>query len=380
MSNADGQLYAEQELTAILFALAGIEIQRTAARDSDGVSSHKLLKTIANCVWDYGLLPKVSKGGVGVSRPGDLVWTPHRYGALGLIKASRAYSSVRVSYGSFCYPQYIVHRGTYQKYNIAIKYPSPRMRRFVFPDYLSFETITKSGIERIDQTIWPELVGIYAKLDDRSLNCLASCRNEAAAVHSLWIELVFFLHGLQETCEQLEEDPSVLERAENREALNGTALRTFAAAREFRYKLELLNRRDEAVDRAHRLSVRSQLHEYIPITHSNVAPPIALGRFIQIAEKINSVSLIVESLFRCVGLGEHDGSIVDIETCCHSVRNMVAFEEVAGLYYGPEPREIARLCWRLCSQLRSSCECALGMVVMDPIAHYRSFFESFYPA
>ena len=200
MMSIEGELYARQELTAVLFTLAGIEIQRVASSAEPGIAARRLLKTLANTVWDYSLLPERSLGRLRVLPPGDFVWTPHRHGALGMVKPSVVYRRGVLSYGSFYDPTVLLNLGNYQKYQIQIHRTPQGLRRIVFPQYLRFEAIVKSGIERIDEQVWCQIVRLYSPLDDKTLNCLASCRNETAVVQSLLVELVFFFQEVQFVC------------------------------------------------------------------------------------------------------------------------------------------------------------------------------------
>ncbi len=379
--SAESQVYSEQELTAIFFALAGMEIQRCNALAGGGVSPRRLFKTIANCIWDYSFLPRASGDKLLVSKPGDLIWTPHRFGALGLIKPSRAYNcnSVRVSYGSFYYPQDILHRGTYQKYGIRTERYTADGMRFVFPEFISYEAVTKSGIERIDQTLWPELVRSYARLNSKTVNCLASCRNAAAAIHSLWVELVFFFDSLRTVCRQLEDMPIALEAPESRRRLDAEVKRAYDAGREYEGKIELWRFRDEAVTTFRSRGEASQLDEYIPVLDSALNPPVSLPQMLSLAKDIKNVNCIVGALLRRVGLGPCEAGIVELEECCDGLGLGITFKDVAELYYGPDAREIAGLCLNLSFRLKAHCEEMLGVTILAPPEHYSEFFEKMYP-
>src|ERR1039458_6579035 len=180
MTSKSAQLRSEEK-TALLFSLAGVAIQQV--RGTDNISGRRLFKVLANCVWDWSWIPIASKQQFLVSEVADLVWVPHRFGALGLVKPTIRYVDIPLQYGLFAHPNELLQCGQYAKYNIASFTDAKGKPRLRFPAFISFEQQKHAGVNDIDLHSWPQLTGFYGTLEDETLDALASCRTETAAVH-----------------------------------------------------------------------------------------------------------------------------------------------------------------------------------------------------
>jgi hypothetical protein len=90
-----------EERTALLFNLAGVHIQKVRSSSAVGVSSRRLYKVLANCIWDCHWLSHDHPAEFPFRGVGDLVWIPHRFGALGQVIPQLEYENLTLEHGLF---------------------------------------------------------------------------------------------------------------------------------------------------------------------------------------------------------------------------------------------------------------------------------------
>ena len=189
-----GELTEKQKLcleqrTAFLINLTGVAAQEILG---EGISTRKLYKILANTLVDWHWLSNKHYDKFPFLGAGELVWVPHRFGALGLVVPKIEYANITLHLGLFPNILQLFESGEYAKYGAKSIERSSHDRSIIFPKFIALDSSVKSGVEHHERHFWSILVSIYSRLDDAALDALASCRTKTLAVHSLWVQLLLW--------------------------------------------------------------------------------------------------------------------------------------------------------------------------------------------
>jgi hypothetical protein len=372
-----------EEKTALLFSLAGVAIQQ--ARRTDSVSSRRLFKVLANCVWDWSWIPIASKQQFLVSEVADLVWVPHRFGALGLVKPTIKYLGIPLQYGLFAHPAQLIGCGVYAKYNIA-SFSDPQGRpRVRFPAFISFEQQKHAGVNDIDLHFWPQLAGFYGALEDETLDALASCRTETAVVHSLWAQIVLWREDVSVMARILQDFPPDTRTPLQKSDLNEATLQATAAASQFGKKATYWRRRDEVLSKVHAHAPHFELGTYVPTITANPKCQFApkIKAFLALEPTIGAANLLVQGL--CAQLGLHD-KLVDIKRAEEAVEvlnanrpDKLSFQTVAALWFDRSDADVGEFIEQLLATTTQQLEVAVDVPIAEARRHYKEHVNDRYP-
>lgn len=180
-----------EERTAFLVILAGVVVQESLP-DGEGVAIHRLYKILSNAIIDWHWLSYLHPEKFNFNGIGELVWIPHKLGALGQIVPSIEYVSIKLHFSLF--PNFVeLFKSTiYNKYGIKEIKSINNQTHIYFPRYVDYKTRCKSKVEDNEQHYWERLVKIYAALDYSTLDAMASCRTKTLATHNLWVLFVLW--------------------------------------------------------------------------------------------------------------------------------------------------------------------------------------------
>jgi hypothetical protein len=377
-----------EERTALFLTLAGVAIQKDSP---EAVSSRKLFKVLANSVWDWCLLPEASGNSLSVSDSGDLVWVPHRFGSLGLVQPSINYPNVRQSFGLFAHMSDLLRLGIYAKYGVRIV-PAGSDRdgqriAFEFPQFLSISQLLQSRVDEIDRHVWSELTQIYAGLDDRSLDTMASCRNSTTTTFSLWTQLVVWRDDLLLACGILQEVPERQRTPGESLALSSAVARAAAAASQFGRKVRYWQERDSVISDVRKAAVGTELNSLIPVTafHRSTVDSDQLDALLNVRDIMSAGSTIFQGLFRQYGLAP--GTPADprsAEDALRVIRERTGavewgFRELATLWCGTEIKPVADYIETLLSVVITTVERETRLTIANTREHYRTFMQANYP-
>jgi hypothetical protein len=236
------------EQTALLFAITGRVIQEEASRgllnDQRGsalVPYQRLYKVLANVIWDWYWLPKSLFSDHRLFLPiPALRWTPHRFGALGLISPLLDYP-VRRRHGWVDFAD-LIRCGIFKRYKIQF---DPARGAFAFPPVPAELRAGGAIKDETDRHRWETLSRIYAlcgqEFNVETLDALASCRTGTAAFHSLWVQVIVWKQACRDLAALLRDSVDPFSDNEDRWHIEDFLEREAAAAANFSRKIRYWN-------------------------------------------------------------------------------------------------------------------------------------------
>ena len=136
-----------EERTSFLVNFTGVETKRALSIQSEGVSTRRLYKILANTIYDWHWLSYDNPNRFAFRGVGELVWIPHRFGSLGLVAPSIEYNSnIKLHYGLFANIIDLFASKEYAKWGYKEIKQVGDERHIVFAPFLNFELLEKSEL------------------------------------------------------------------------------------------------------------------------------------------------------------------------------------------------------------------------------------------
>ena len=292
-----------QERTSLFINSAGTQIQRRENCAATGVSTKRLYKVIANAIWDWhwlahGILPNSSINGIG-----DLVWVPHRFGALGLVVPKITYRHVVLWHGHFANYLELFAGKTYSQHGFrGIR--QERGERFLLfsQQTMDLERMKKQALTSDEWTYWRELIDCYAGQTTETLNACASCRNQTSTLHNLWIQYVVWKHNMSTVARTLRE----LAVAQRSPFIEERILHARFAIKQVAAKIEYYDNRQLYLARIKEASSFTEFAAAVPVTseglHWEASSEEALTKLIALAPTLEALHDLAEVLCNRLGL------------------------------------------------------------------------------
>ncbi|MEI9972528.1 MAG: hypothetical protein WDO73_11015 [Ignavibacteriota bacterium] len=382
MSRLEGDHLRREERTAVFLALAGIGIQRK--QGSGPVSSRRLYKVLANCIWDWAFLPDASQGKIRVGNPGDLVWVPYRYGSLGHVMPTICYKDIELLDGLFVHPVDLFRCPQYSKYGIKVVTGQNGRPALQFPNFLPFKEQTHSGVQHVDLNFWNEAVSFYARQPDDVLDALASCRTETATSLNLWTQLMFWKEDTLKAAQLLRDTPNFeVEPVRNR--LQRISSDAFGAASQFSIKAAYWRTRDHVVLQATSGVEPSEIGEFVPIRSVRSGCPAAarLPVLLGMEDCVRSCNNIVRFLFGRLAIVNPTFDIEQAEQALEAVSKVLPeklpFQPFAVLAYQKNSKAIGQYVEDLVRLFCDYTSLLLDLGLYERRLHFREFVKYHYP-
>lgn len=181
-------------LTGVCAQRARREARARAGKHDDvvsGVRPRLLYKLLANALWDWHWLSKVSPSRFKFYGVGDLVWLPHFFGAVGQVAPKEKFPTIDLRYGLFADPGiFFAKSRVYQLFGFKGVIEKDEKRYLVFPDYIDDQLARKFDIQPYEERYWEVVVNAYLRASDMERDALSSCRTPDATLHSLVVQLL----------------------------------------------------------------------------------------------------------------------------------------------------------------------------------------------
>lgn len=180
-----------QERTSLFINSAGTAIQRTANVSDAGVSAMKLYKVLANAIWDWHWLADSNKGNSAILGIGDLKWVPHRFGSLGQVAPQLKYPNISLRHGYFATFAELYQSKLYSQFGFrGARVVGSDTHFFFSKQPLTVQQVKKQALTIEEWLYWAQIIECYSRQTLETLNAMASCRNDTAFFHNLWIQYV----------------------------------------------------------------------------------------------------------------------------------------------------------------------------------------------
>lgn len=293
-----------EERTALLINLAGTTAQETLSIVDDGILARKFYKILANVIIDWHWLPyKVEK--FQLNGIGYLVWIPNRFGGLGQINPAIEYEQIELHFGVFANMAELFSLKPYNTYGYRDTVVRHGQRYFLFPTFIGLDVLNNSGVEGQEIFYWKELVKIYSKMDDQTLDALASSRNRTLTVHSLWTLFVLWERHMGKAINALRRrHPASLDELKKKELLiNIENARN--CIREIYSIIKYHRNIEDHLEKGREYAINSELFPLIPcVDELNSEIPNKLDIFIVLADVLESLHDVCREFQIQLDLGE----------------------------------------------------------------------------
>ncbi len=293
-----------EERTALLINLAGTTAQETLSIVDDGILARKFYKILANVIIDWHWLPyketKFQLNGIGY-----LVWIPNRFGGLGQINPAIEYEQIELHFGVFANMAELFSLKPYNTYGYRDTVVRHGQRYFLFPTFIGLDVLNNSGVEGQEIFYWKELVKIYSKMDDQTLDALASSRNRTLTVHSLWTLFVLWERHMGKAINALRRrHPASLDELKKKELLiNIENARN--CIREIYSIIKYHKNIEDHLEKGREYAINSELFPLIPcVDELNSEIPNKLDIFIVLADVLESLHDVCREFQIQLDLGE----------------------------------------------------------------------------
>lgn len=386
------QILLMEERTSFFINLAGIHTQETLGLVEKGVPTRKLYKVLANVITEWHWLSFRSPEKFSFEGTGWLVWVPHRFGALGLVASNLEYSSqVRLHSGVFPNVIDLFTSGIYAKYGFRGVRREGDERHLLFAPYMPFDLLQKSRTGSQERHFWPKLVEVYAKLDDKTLDALSSCRNESTCAHSLWIQLVSWKRHMGTVLDLIQQNGTAHLRDEEKDLLRSHLRNARACVKQFAVKLGYRNDIAKYIEAVRQGAAHTEFAQQIPCLDE--IPTISS----QIGSKCEILANLSESVYALHGICGELRKLIDLDHTNEQPdkvvleRNLGLISQLTGssdlldlrrwlvLLMNHNEREMARLCFELVDSVFGCFEKRLDLKIMRPTPHYKAFLSDYYP-
>ena len=284
--------------------MAGTTAQETLSIVDDGILARKFYKILANVIIDWHWLPyKVEK--FQLNGIGYLVWIPNRFGGLGQINPAIEYEQIELHFGVFANMAELFSLKPYNTYGYRDTVVRHGQRYFLFPTFIGLDVLNNSGVEGQEIFYWKELVKIYSKMDDQTLDALASSRNRTLTVHSLWTLFVLWERHMGKAINALRRrHPASLDELKKKELLiNIENARN--CIREIYSIIKYHRNIEDHLEKGREYAINSELFPLIPcVDELNSEIPNKLDIFIVLADVLESLHDVCREFQIQLDLGE----------------------------------------------------------------------------
>jgi hypothetical protein len=384
------QIVLMEERTSFFINLAGIHIQKTLHLEDSGVPTRKLYKVLANALSDWHWLSYQYPKRFQFAGAGWLTWVPHRFGALGFVASNMQYGpQIHLNCGLFPNMIDLFNSGIYAKYGFRGVRKEGDERRLLFAPFIRYDMLKKSGSGQHEQHFWPQLIEIYAKLDDKTLDALASCRTGTTTTHSLWIQLVSWKRHMGRVLDTLQQSGSSL-TPQQRQTVGANFEEARTCVKQFFVKIGYWNDIDRFVSKAREEAAKTELNDLVP----------SLNEIRNLSSLIGSKNAVLENQFKFVeslhGLCGEIRKLIDdpatyqpdtdtLERTLDNLRPILALDELLQLrrwlllLMQQNVHDLARLCNDLVNAVFNVFEEELSLPILRLTPHYKAFLASYYP-
>jgi len=382
-----------EERTAFLVNFTGVQAQQVLSSQEEGISTRKLYKILANTIVDWHWLSYKDNGRFAFRGIGELVWTPHKFGALGLVAPSIEYNSnIKLHCGLFPNIIDLFSSKEYAKWGYKGIIKAGDERHIVFAPYLEFQLLEKSKVEPQERHFWSMLVEVYSKLNDRTLDALASCRNKTATAHSLWIQLVNWKRHMGTAFDMLQQVNIVSMDDDTKRNVKNHIEAARACVKQFFVKIEHHNNIGKYVDSVKSIAANTELHSDIPCLDEPSSTSSTMeekcGVFLELAEYLSALHAVCGEFRKQIQIDENAES-PDLTILSKNLNTLTKILSPANPlldpkrwlipFLQPNEREIAMLCLSLIEEVFAIFEVRLGLSIFRPTPHYREFLFKYYP-
>lgn len=381
-----------EERTAFFINYTGIISQQSLKAVDEGISTRKLYKILANVIIDWHWLSYIHRDKFAFRGIGELVWVPHKFGALGLIAPQVPYRT-DMHLGLFPNVLSLVSTRMYKYWGVRGVKEVGDERHIQFAPFLPFQALEKSRVQAHERYFWEKLAGVYSVLDDDSLNALASCRNDSSSAHSLWIQFVNWKRHMGTALDMAvkESFASMAEHRKKEVLENIESAR--ACIKQFFKKKDFHEHIDSYIDKAKQRASQTELEGYIPCVNDDKRIIDRIGSkysiFVELSEYISALHAICGEFRKQITTGEGDEKPDPIKLG----KNLERLKKVVrtsnldlvepARWYLPflesNEREIARLCLLLIDEVFGYFQKQLNLPFHRPTKHYTEFLSKFYP-
>jgi len=379
-----------EERTAFLVNLAGFVIQEQMSAADMGISTRKLYKVLANVVIDWHWLSYNHPDRFRFNGVGEIVWIPHKFGALGQITPSVEYKDVQLYYGLFPNFVRLFESRVYSKYGVRGIKSIGNQTYILFPTYIDYPAKRKSRVEPQEQHYWERLVKVYSALDDTSLDALASCRTETFGTHSLWMQFVLWKRYMGFAIDYLRQENGYSLQEDLKNKLTNYIDTARACIGQIFVKIDHVNHLDEHIIKAQQTSFSREFSSLIPCRdelHSDISGKLA--GFVECSHILEALHDICREYQILLGLDNKqkmpDFTVLEnrldyIEKHTSVKSTLVNNGRWHSLFLDIGSRkEIANLIWELSEGVFKYFEDKLGVPFERPSGHYKAFLEKYYP-
>lgn len=388
----DSQKLSLEQRSSAFFNLAGVRAQEVLNCSNEGISTRKIYKILANAIQDWHWLSFKDKEQFQFNGIGGLIWIPHRFGSLGLIRPFIQYN-VTFRQGLFPDIPALVSTDEYAKYGCrAIR--KGEHNRIVFAPDLSFEMLQKIPLEIQERHFWDKIVGIYARLDDDTLDALASCRNNVTSAHSLWIQFVHWQREMGKAFDLLrEKDLNSMEEDEKKRTRNHIA-GARACIHHIKVKIGYRTNIARFVDIVKDSITNPNLESYLPCLDApdqkSYPSNLDFNNFVAVFEYLEALHEVCwESLMQ--GDIYERGEKADLEKLEQCLIKLSSLSDISNTLIDPKRwftlllppkeknKEIASLCLKLIKAVFGKFQYKLKVSFLYPTEHYNEFLTNYYP-
>lgn len=385
----DQEKLSLEQRTAAFFNLAGIRAQEVLGCVNAGLSTRKIYKILANAIQDWTWLSFSSPEEFKFHGIGGLIWVPHRFGALGLVQPHIQYT-IRFNYGLFPNVIDLVGADEYAKYGCVAR-EEGEVRKIQFAPFLAYGVLQKLPVKPHEQHYWGKIVEVYSKLDDETLDAMASCRSRTTGAHSLWIQFVHWKREMGIALDRLrQEDPKNLEE-EKKTELRTHIEAALACIRNTGVKAAFRLNLNEHVQKTKTAAANTELAKVVPCLNDlDKMSFLNFDTFVKLFNHLGAVNGICQECLKQTGLisGTEEADLDVIQQRLGDLgrlhlQNASLIDERRWFTLlrpvKEKNKELASLCLQLITEVYKVFEKELGLPIHRPTEHYSEFLRSRYP-
>lgn len=380
-----------EDRTSFFINYAGSVIQNELHIEKYGVSTRKLYKVLANVIIDWHWLSKINFQEYNFSGAGELVWIPHRFGGIQQIVPSVAYTGIKKSHELFVNILDLIGFPEYSKYGIRGVIENNGQRHILFPTSISYKLMKKTRVEDNERYHWGNLIKIYSKLPDSTLDSLASCRTITLCLQCLWIQFVMWKYYLNSLLTSIinNDDPF---SENNKSKIKYFYSSSSACIKQLFVKLNYYNNINSSIEELQEISKNTEYQRNIPCNFELNSMQFNKANL----EIFQACTSILESLHEIctqfINLNHimNDYEEVDFTLLEDSLDIMINKTQLSStlfdinqwitIFLGKDnEKEIAIKLLTLINIIFNHFENKLGLQFNPPNLHYKSFLENQYP-
>jgi len=243
------------------------------------------------------------------------------------------------------------------------------------------------------QFFWAKIVSVYARLDDETLDAMASCRTRTTGAHSLWIQFVHWKREMGIALDRLrQEDPILMDQPKKTELIDhlGAAL---ACMRNLSIKMGFRRNLGRYVENVKASAANTELGDVLPCLDQIDTPKsqeVNFDRFVSLYDHLAAMNDICQECLkqmeiadgvRAADLGVVEQRLLQLRQTGRISPTLIDPRRWFTLLRPPKEKnkEIARLCLELITELFRAFEQQLGLPILRPTEHYSEFLKKHYP-